>query len=243
MPWHRGRGAHIDYYDDKCYNRRVNTSTLTPLQRGLVALLAATSVACVAVIIHYIVEEVTQGIFNPGHFFSYFTIQVGLLFAIVNLAYVAMKPWQTRSTHRTRVGWLAAIERARYCIMIYGIIIVPVYWFFVTNPSEWALDWWSVIHLAMPIVGVLTWFTLPYSTMPTLRWTYWPLGYVALFAGWTFLHGNIATDHWFPYDFFDFVHHGWAYVGGWTVALFGCVLALSFVLCLATLNRAGRISH
>lgn len=222
----------------------MNTSTLTPLYRGLVVAIVATSVACVAVILHYIIEEITQGTFNPSHFFSYFTIQVGSLFAIVNLAYVALKPWRTkRSVSHKAYNWLQRLELARFCVMVYAIIIVPVYWFVVSTPSQWTLDWWVVIHLVMPVVAVATWFSTPRCTMPTLRWTFWPLSYVAAFAAWSLVHGAIAADHWFPYDFFDFVTNGWAHTGLWIAGLFVGVLTLGFVMCLCTLNRAGRISH
>lgn len=217
----------------------MNTSTLTPLYRGLVALLAATSVACVAVIIHYIVEEVTQGIFNPGHFFSYFTIQVGLLFALVNLAYLALKPWRAHPYN----PWLKWLEVARFSTMVLSVIILPVYWFMVSTPSQWALDWWSVIHLAMPIVAVLTWFTMPYSTRPALSWTFWPFAYVIPFALWSLVHGAIAADHWFPYDFFDFVANGWGFVLLRFGALLVGVIVLSFTLNIATLMRAKLVTN
>lgn len=206
----------------------MNTRTLTPLRRGWVATVLTVavlvSVACVAVIIYYITKEVSEGIFIPSHFFSYFTVHMGLLFAATYVAYAALRPWQTHRSPR-RQKWLKLVEVLRFCITVYGVIILPVFWLILSTPPNWNFnDGWVVIHLVMPIVAITAWVSLPHTARIAWWWMFVPLVYLVPFALWSFVHGALATDHWFPYFFLDFVSSGWAFAGTYTGVLFGAVL-------------------
>ena len=187
----------------------MNTRTLTPRQRGWIAGLSVwlilVSVACVAVISYYITSEVKQGIFTPSHFFGYFTVHMGLLFPAVYIAYAALRPWQATLSER-RARWIHRLGIVQNCLAIYGLIILVVYWLIVSSPSEWKLDGWIVIHLVMPLTAIIAWLATVRDGH--LWWASIPVGYILLYAAWTFAHGLTASDHWFPYDFMDIVTYG-----------------------------------
>lgn len=175
------------------------------------------AVASVLVIAYYVIKEMVEGIFIPSQFFSYFTVQTGLLFALVELLRIAMPT-------------LPQLSIVRLCATLYAVMIAPIYWGIVEPYGTWQFNnWWLVIHLALPVIALASWIVDPPRETP--RW-YWPLvglTYPLVFALLSLLRG--ALTGWYPYDFLDYRIGGMASVWLWIglllvgVALLGGVLA------------------
>lgn len=198
----------------KKYTLKSVVSTLTTL----VAILG------VGVIAYYNLKEVIQGIFIPEQFYLYFTVQTGLLFALMQLLY-------QHASHKqeTVAPWL---QWSRFAVTLYALIIAPIYWGVVQPPGSWRIDdWWVVIHLVLPVTALASWWILPKPL--AIRW-WWPLAalsYPLAFVGVSLMRG--LSSGWYPYDFLDHQIGGWEGVWQWVgiltvgIALIGYALWLS----------------
>ena len=219
----------------------MNIRTLTPRRRGWVVaasvVAALVSVACVAVISYYISSEVQQRVFIFSHFFGYFTVHMGILFAVTYLTYAAYRPWRGLGCPQYSV-LMSLLEISRYCLAVYGVVILGVFWFILSKPSEWDFfNGWVVIHLVMPVVAIVCWIILPKSPALPRRYLLVPSGCMLLYAGVSYLVGWLSRDHWFPYFFLDFVRNGWYVVASYAVDILGALMCISIVMLVASRSK------
>lgn len=210
--------------------------TLTPRKGGWTTLatnlVILTAMTCVAVIIYYYVKESHEPGFQPTHFFGYFTVQTGVLFAAVQLPYLLSAPQsklQVKKMQRTK--WASLGSFMRYSFTVYAIMILPIYWLVVSPYGTWEFtNGWIAIHALLPIVAAVTWRTL--SRTIAVRW-WWPFAavwYPALYAGTSLLRGTFGNEHWFPYEFLNYPLTGWGETGKWVIVMLAGVIAIGAIL-------------
>lgn len=139
--------------------------------------------------------------FDPGNFFSFFTIQSNIL-AVAILALSAI----VRVDERTEV-----FDFVRGGVTLYIAITGVVFALLLSGQNE-KLDthlvWVNfVVHYLIPIVVVADWLIDPprhrASRLVAAVW----LSYPAAWFAFTLLRG--ASVHWYPYPFVDVSRHGY----------------------------------
>lgn len=200
-------------------------ATLTGPAKPLVRIVAgAMSFYIAYTVIHVMVDEITQGVFNPTQYFGYFTILSGSLTSLV-LAATAVVP---RKYLRSRF-----LDFARGAVTLYMTMTIIIYHLLESPPNTWTwrYDTWSPVHVVAPIVMVLIWFVLLPPIPTSLKW-WWPLAWVVF----PFVYAIVSVargkggDGWYPYGFLNVTQHGWAYVILMIVGLSLSVIALGYGL-------------
>jgi hypothetical protein len=152
-----------------------------------------------------------QGAFNPGNFFSFFTIQSNLIAVGLLVAGVVM--W--------RADRSPALDFLRGAAVVYMTVTGIVYFLLLRNTDvDTALSWVnSVVHELMPLVIVADWLIDPPRTRITvwsgLLWLSYPLVWIV----YTLIRG--AITNWYPYPFVNPANGGYA-----SVALTSAVIAV-----------------
>ncbi len=130
------------------------------------------------------------------HFFSFFTILTNLLAAAALLAPVAApETWLARFLDRAAV---------RTGIAGYIIVVGVVYYLLLSDLGHvtgWSRIFEHVLHYVTPPLFVLDWLLFVRKGGLTWRNGTYCLGYPAVYALWTLLHG--AVSGWYPYPFLD----------------------------------------
>lgn len=210
----------------------MNTRTLTSSHLIVNGLTAIVSLIGVWVIIHYILEEIQSGIFNPSQFFLYFTVQTGVLFALMQTTFVYVL---NRERAGRAVSWQRTFDIGRFCISLYALMIAPIYWGVVEPPGTWRLDnFWIVIHLLVPIAALISWLVTPSVAKVRYTWPLVALMYPVLFVAISIVRGHL--DGWYPYDFLNHTLGGWVTVGAWVAVLSVGVVVIGLIM-LATSRR------
>lgn len=145
-----------------------------------------------------------RGTFNPGNFFSYFTVESNLL-AVVALLLGAYVVAQKR-----RVKWLDMFRGAATLYMVMTGVVFAILLSGLKDVSFTAVPWNNtVLHYIMPIAMLVDWLLDTPKAGITWRralvWLIFPLAYVI----YTLVRGPFAE--WYPYPFLSPVTNG--YVG------------------------------
>jgi hypothetical protein len=169
--------------------------------------------------------------FDPGNFFSFFTIQSNILAAVVLLLTAIL-----RVEERAEV-----FDLVRGGVTLYIAITGVVFALLLSGQGE-KLDthlvWVNVVvHYLIPFVVVADWLIDPPRHRASLRVAAAWLAYPAAWFAFTLIRG--ASAHWYPYPFVDVSRHGY---GG--VLLNAAVLLFAFAAAAAAFvligNRRGR---
>jgi len=155
--------------------------------------------------------------FNPGNFFSFFTIQSNILAAAM-LAVAAL----VRRGERTPL-----LEAARGAAAFYIAITGVVFAVFLSGLQE-QLDTHnefvnSVLHYVIPAVVVADWLLDPPRSRLGSRTALLWLGYPVAWFAYTLARGS--AEHWYPYPFVDVSEHGYAGVAARGVAFLAAFAA------------------
>lgn len=163
-----------------------------------------------------------QGSFNPGNFFSFFTIQSNLIAAGVLLA----------GAVRRRADRSPALDLVRGAAVVYMTATGVVFFLLLRNTNvDTAIPWVnSVVHELMPLVVIADWLIDPPGARlaigQALTWLIYPLAWVV----YTLIRGAIVG--WYPYPFVDPANGGYA-----SVAL-SCLVIAVFAAALCLVVRA-----
>jgi hypothetical protein len=190
----------------------VDGRALVAAYRAVFGLLALAAIATQAISLS------SLGIFNPGNFFSFFTILSNLIAAAVLL--VAVARWRSERSRR--------LDLVRGGAVVYMAVTGIVYSLLLRGADvDTALVWVNVVvHYLMPVVMVADWLIDP----PAERITYgqgllW-LSFPFVWTIYTLIRGAIVT--WYPYPFLDPTNGGYA-----TVALYSlAILVVMFAVCI-----------
>jgi hypothetical protein len=160
-----------------------------------------------------------QGAFDPGNYFSFFTIQSNLI--AVALLIAGVVTW--------RAGRSATLDFLRGAGVVYMTVTGIVYFLLLRNTDvDTAIPWVnSVVHEVMPLVIVADWLIDPprarIAVWRALLWLSYPLVWIV----YTLIRG--AITNWYPYPFVNPANGGYA-----SVAVTSAVIAVfAAALCAA----------
>ena len=194
----------------------MNRTTITPLYKLAFGLLGLSSLVLEIVVLQ------NRGVFEPGNFFSYFTVlsnmlAVGVLFAGAWFAYK-----KKRSAEYDDVRGAATLYMA-----LTGVVFATL--LSSLDPRLLTAVPWdnTVLHYIMPIFMVVDWIIDPpvhaIKLRQTVLWLVFPIGYVL----YSLVRGPIVG--WYPYPFLNPAN------GGYGVIAITCVCIALFVLAAAWL--------
>jgi uncharacterized membrane protein YozB (DUF420 family) len=157
------------------------------------------------------------GVFKPGNFFSFFTIQSNIL-AATTLVLTALVRREERSRRFDAVRGAAAFYMA-----ITGVVFA-----LLLSGHQESLDthiaWVNfVVHTLMPIVLVADWLIDPPRHRASWRTAALWLAYPLVWFVYTLVRGS--AEGWYPYPFVDVAQHGYGHV-----FVSGIVLLIGFAL-------------
>lgn len=160
------------------------------------------------------------GVFKPGNYFSFFTIQNNILSAAIFLYLVI----------RTRPS-TPALDYIRGAITLYLTLTGIVYGFLLsgyTAEIQTAVVWVdNVLHKIIPLAIFADWLIDPPKSRLDFRKALWWLVYPLAYLAYTLIRGPIVD--WYPYPFLDPDHPD--YSGGyWRVAAYGVGIAAGVVI-------------
>jgi hypothetical protein len=152
-----------------------------------------------------------QGAFNPGNYFSFFTIQSNLIAVGLLVAGVVM--W--------RADRSPALDFLRGAAVVYMTVTGIIYFLLLRNTDvDTAIPWVNgVVHELMPLVIVADWLIdPPRARIASSRGLLW-LSYPLVWIVYTLIRGAITS--WYPYPFVNPANGGYA-----SVALTSAVIAV-----------------
>lgn len=183
-------------YDKHMIRRNIDMSGGKVLFKVFFALLAF------AALVTEIVVLLERGMFNPGHFFSFFTVQVNI-FASVMLLFGAAYLLASRSS---RV--LDFFRGAATLYMLVTGVVFAILLSGLEGINFTAVPWDNIVlHYIMPLVMIIDWlWDNPGQTVTfrrALKWLIYPI----VFVGYTLVRGIFAN--WYPYPFLDPANGGY----------------------------------
>ena len=167
-----------------------------------------------------IADRVIHDAFAPGEYFSYFTIQSGLITIVVFAVGGAMALRRRDDT--------VLFTAVRVSTLAYAVITAGVYNLLLRGiPYEGflGLQWPNeVLHVWIPIVVVLDWLLSP--GRPALPWSALRVAVVfpVLWLVYTLVRGGFTAVY--PYPFLDPATAGWGSVIAYIVALTAVIVGL-----------------
>ena len=186
---------------------------------GVLRLLAA--VVVFATIATQITDRVIHDAFDPAEYFSYFTIQSGLINIVVFAVGGVMALRLPRDT--------VLFTTVRVSTLAYAVITAGVYNLLLRGiPYEGfvGLQWPNeILHVWIPIVIVFDWLISP--GRPALPWSALRVAVIfpVLWLAYTLLRGGV-TGGIYPYPFIDPATAGWGSVVAYIVALTAVIVGL-----------------
>jgi hypothetical protein len=176
-------------------------------------------------VVYQITDRLIHGVFHPGEYFAYFTIQTALMDVVV----LAVGGWLAFTTPRdTRLFTIVRVS-----VVGFAVVTCVVYNLLLRNlPPEPGYVWpvWpnEVLHVWAPILLVLDWLFAPGRFAIRLRASLWVLIYPVAWVAFSIVRG-LATG-WWPYPFLDPTGPaGWAGVVEYIVGIAAFFLFSSFV--------------
>jgi hypothetical protein len=147
-----------------------------------------------------IADRVIQGIFDPTHYFHYFTIQTSLINIVVLLIGGIFAV-----TRRTDPTWYSVL---RACTVSYAIVVGVIYNLLLaglasTDGYVASFEFPNLFqHVWAPIFIAVEWLLMPGRTR--LRWSVLWIGaiYPLVWVAGSMIRG-VAGDGWFPYFFLN----------------------------------------
>ena len=208
-----------------------NPSTVPRRVVGTLRIVAAAAV--LAAIVTQIVSRVAGGVFDPAEYFSFFTIQSGL----INIVTLAVGGVMALRLSRDTVAYTTV----RASVVAYAVVTGIVYNLLLRGAPERELvgpQWpTEILHVVAPIVIVLDWLLSP--GRPALPWSALrvALVYPVAWLAYTLLRGGVTGLY--PYPFIDPATDGWGSVIAYIVGLTAFIFAL-VALVIAHSRRFGR---
>lgn len=193
------------------------------------AIQLAIALAITVSITWQISSRVLAGFWRPEEYFSYVTIQMCILTAVI--CYVTA--WQTFVSKRDS----QLVTIARFCVVTYMMIVGLVYNLMLrnvpTSPDAWDYNYqWPVVpneilHVWAPIFLLIEWLMVAGSSRMKYKQVMWLWLYAIAWASFTLIRGYALG--WWPYWFLDPTDAKVNGIGGQLMYL-GAILAFMVVV-------------
>jgi hypothetical protein len=161
----------------------------------------AAAAAIFGSIVWQISDRLANGLFRPGEYFAYFTIDSSLI-AAVALAVSGVWAWlgrdETRLLHLVRLSVVtsATIVAVVYNALLRGMANLPA-----DGDYVWPVLPNEILHVWGPIVILLDWLLVRgYARLP-IKASFWVLVFPGAWAVFSLIRGLITG--WWPYWFID----------------------------------------
>jgi hypothetical protein len=182
--------------------------------------IAAAGIVLATVVIQ-IADRLLNNAFDPAEYFSYFTIQSGLINIVVLAVGGAMALRSPRDTVLYTGIRLSTVAYAVVTAGVYNLLLR-----YVPYEGFQGLQWPNeVLHVWVPLFIVLDWLLSPgRAAVPwsTLRIA---IGYPVAWLAFTLVRGAFTSVY--PYPFLDPATAGWASVAAYIVGLSAFILAIA----------------
>jgi len=163
----------------------------------------AIAIAITISITWQISSRVVAGFWRPEEYFSYVTIQMCILTALICF----VTAWQTFVSKKD-AKWVTI---ARFCVVTYMVIVGLVYNLMLrnvpTSPDAWdyAYEWPvipnEILHVWAPIFLLIEWLMVAGSSRIRYKQVMWLWLYALAWASFTMIRGY--SDGWWPYWFLN----------------------------------------
>jgi len=196
------------------------------LRRGLGVLNLVMAFAIAIALAVNIADRLIQGIFNPTHYFHYFTIQTSIINIVILLmggifAVMRKNDPHWYSTVRASVVSYAIVTGVIYNLLLAGFPSVDGYVASFAFPGD-------IQHIWAPLFIAVEWLLMPGRTR--LRWgVLWISAvYPMLWVVGSMVRGLVG-DGWFPYFFLNINDMGIAGVVAYVAAIAAFVIGNSAI--------------
>lgn len=172
-----------------------------------------------------------RGNFNPGNFFSFFTIQTNILvfltFLLSAVITAAGKPKKWMSVVRTAITFYALVVGIVFAALLSGYDALT------------AVPWDNtVLHYIIPVAVLIDFLIDRPKQKISFRAGVWWLAYPVAYAAYSLIRGPIVN--WYPYPFLDPVTHGYSRV---VITVIGLVIFGTFLIAIITRLTRGAKAH
>jgi hypothetical protein len=164
-----------------------------------------------------------RGTFNPGNFFSFFTIQSNIFAALVFIASAVLL---------LRGRGLERMQLLRGAATLYMTITGVVFAVLLSGQDAsklTAVPWDNVVlHYLVPLAVILDWLLDPPKKRLAPERALWWLAYPILYLLYSLVRGPLVE--WYPYPFLDPANNGYAGVAAVAVAVAGLGVFVTWLL-------------
>jgi hypothetical protein len=174
------------------------------INRNLSAILRlGTSAAIFFSIVYQVADRIANNVFRPYEYFTYFTIQTGLISATV-LAFAGVSALRkSQDSHRITLLRLWVISYEVVVGIFYNVLLRGSAGDVRDAGYNWPVLPNEILHTWAPIIVTIEWLIA--GGLPTYAWkkVWWVIVYPLCWLAFSILRGLYAPDHWWAYWFLN----------------------------------------
>ena len=161
----------------------------------------AAAAAIFGSIVWQISDRLANGLFRPGEYFAYFTIDSSLI-AAVALAVSGVWAWLGRDENRLlHLVRLSTVTSATIVAVVYNALLRGMANLPADGDYVWPVLPNEILHVWGPIVILLDWLLVRgYARLP-IKASFWVLVFPGAWAVFSLIRGLVSG--WWPYWFID----------------------------------------
>jgi hypothetical protein len=185
----------------------------------------ATAFAMIFSIIWQITDRLAHNLFRPAEYFSYFTIQTGMI-AAVTLSIGGWFAWQGRKeTHLLNLVRLSSITMTVVVTIVYNALLRNLPNLPEDGNYQWPVPPNEILHVWAGIILVIDWMLSSRRVNLRLRSIFWTLAFPLAWLAYSVIRG--LAINWWPYWFINPNESGG--VSGMLEYIFGIMIFLLVV--------------
>lgn len=174
------------------------------LNRNLSALLRLGIAAAIFFsIIYQVTDRVVNNVFRPFEYFTYFTIQTGLITGTVLTIAGISALRHAEDSYRVTMLRLWVISYEVVVGIFYNVLLRDSAGDVRDAGYDWPVLPNEILHTWAPLILVLEWFIA--GSKPDYAWkkVWWVIVYPLSWLAFSILRGMFAPDHWWAYWFLN----------------------------------------
>jgi len=174
------------------------------LNRNLSIVLRLGTAAAIFYSIYYqVTDRIAHNLFRPFEYFTYFTIQTGLISATVLTIAGISAIRNAQDSHRVTLLRLWVISYEVVVGIFYNVLLRGTPGDVRDAGYDWPVLPNEILHTWAPIILVLEWVIA--GGKPAYAWkkVWWVIVYPLCWLAFSILRGLYAPDHWWAYWFLN----------------------------------------